>query len=183
MYIFGIDWGDLFMALINLREIVGKIAYPVGSVISTVENKYPGDYWGGEWISLATDTFLHGSSSAFPVDEGSNIIDGGSVNQLNISHTHPAHSHDHKPNPVSGYEDHVGVCTYLINNTTVGRRGWLTQSVDTSRYAFTLPDSAYLAANKTTASQTGNLESSGSSGSRANLPPYKYVYIWIRIGW
>lgn len=171
------------MALINLRYLIGKIAYPVGSVISTVANTSPANYWGGEWISLTTNTFLHGSSSAFPVTAGSNTINGGSANRLNISHTHPARSHDHAATVVSGSEGCTGVCTYLIANTTVGRRGWLTQSVSDSRYTFTVPDSSYLAANQKTDSKSVTLASSGSSGTNANLPPYKYVYIWIRIGW
>lgn len=171
------------MALINLRHFVGKIAYPIGSIFITVDNRHPSELWGGEWTPLPTKTFLHGSSTAFPVNTGANVADGGSADQKNIAHTHPARSHDHAATAVSGYEACTGVCTYLINNTTVGRRGWLTQSVSASRYTFTISSSSYLAANQKTDAKSPGLASSGSTGTNANLPPYKYVYMYLRTGW
>ncbi|MDO4745429.1 MAG: hypothetical protein Q4B18_02615 [Bacillota bacterium] len=164
------------MALINLRHFIGKVAHPIGSIIMTVEAVNPESYWGGTWVQLS-GVFLHGGSSTYPVTEANS--NGGSANAINVAHTHPNISHTHYTNRGAGY----GCCLYKVGGSTLGKRGWLTQSQSGYRYAWSATSSSYLAYDNYTSSVSISQAASGVSGTGANMPPYKAVYMWKRTGW
>jgi len=134
--------------------------YPVGSIYTNATSSTnPGTLLGfGTWSAFGAGRFLVGlnaSDSSFDTAEET----GGSKDAIVVSHTHTltdsGHSHT-QTLPTSGGAN-------LQSSISAGYAG---------------SQNSYLS---TASSTTGiTVNSTGSSGTNANLPPYIVVYMWKR---
>jgi hypothetical protein len=129
--------------------------YPVGTIYTTVVSTNPASIFGfGTWVAFATGRTLIG------VDTGETAFDsveetGGSKDAIVVAHTHsitdPGHTHTRALQLFSGSGQSASGAPNFINTTNTG------------------------------SSTTGiSINSTGSSGTNANLPPYITVYFWKR---
>jgi hypothetical protein len=137
-------------------------AYPVGSIYmnaSVATN--PGTLFGfGTWVAFGAGRVPVGFNASDPLFDAAEKI-GGSKDAIVVSHTHtvtdPGHTHAYAGrNP----------------NTNIAYAG-----IGGDPYFAVTPE------NFTTASNTTGISvnSTGSSGTNANLQPYITVYMWKRV--
>jgi hypothetical protein len=164
-----------------------QAAYPVGSVYMNASNETnPGTLLGfGTWTSFGAGRMPVGFNAADPLFDTAEET-GGSKDAIVVSHTHTAtsavtdagHRHftsiDGLAGTGAGFQSQIGRTTY--SSVTGGFE---------SAYMRGLPDSTQANAGRTSTSATGitvatTNNSTGSSGTNANLPPYITVYMWKR---
>ena len=127
--------------------------YPVGSIYSSTVSTNPNTLFGfGTWVAFAAGRVMVGNGGGFSAG-----ATGGSADAIVVSHTHsvtdPGHFHN----------------TTITQYTGSG-------SIDNSNYGV-----ASSTAINTASKVTGiSIDSAGSSGTNANLPPYIVVYMWNR---
>lgn len=157
--------------------------YPVGSIyINASVSTNPGTLLGfGTWTAFGAGRVmvgLDGSNSAFDTAEET----GGSANAIVVSHTHTgttgsgsAHSH----NVVADTSNATGGSPWG-GGTYVAQYG----SAGDSAYRLRGTDSATptvgQSSSESSHTHTFTTDSSGSSGTNANLQPYIVVYMWKR---
>jgi hypothetical protein len=133
------------------------LAYPVGSIyINASVSTNPATLFGfGTWTAFGAGRVmvgLNGSDSSFDTLEET----GGSKDAIVVSHTHsvsdPGHNHT------------IGFQNNTIDQNS-GSAGLARQGTS----------------NTSTASTGISIQSTGSSGTNANLQPYIVVYMWKRI--
>lgn len=136
--------------------VFGNLLYPVGSIYSNISvSTNPATLLGfGTWVAI-TGRVIVG------LDSGDTAFDtvgetGGSKDAIVVSHTHsvtdPTHSH-----------------TFSVNSAT-GAGGVPLQGTTSTSGTVT-----------TSSSSTGiSIDSTGSSGTNANLQPYVVAYVWKR---
>ena len=146
--------------------------YPVGAIYMSSSSTNPSNLFGGTWQSIQ-GKFLLSASGDYPAGSS-----GGSANAVVVSHTHTQASHTHNANG-------NGFCSYILGDSGISRTR---VKVDSSgRFAHlgisgkTTADSSGLRFNSVTNSVTPKINSTGSSGEGANMPPYLSVYVWERI--
>lgn len=133
--------------------------YPVGTIYTNVSNSTnPGTLFGfGTWVALEGVT-IYGRSSTDSTF-GTAGSTGGSKDAIVVSHTHTAsqtaHSHT--------------IPTYIGGSS--GNAGRVS-AYDTA--------SSYSTATTATAQPAITVDSTGSSATNANLPPYLVAYMWKR---
>lgn len=134
-----------------------QAAYPVGSVyMNASDSTNPATLLGfGTWTSVGTGRMLVGYSSGDPLF-GTVGNTGGSRDAITVSHTHTITDpgHLHQVPYAGGYGSGMPAGT-----APPGPAGY----------------------HQTVSNTTGiSVNSAGSSGTNANLPPYLVVYMWQR---
>lgn len=138
--------------------------YPVGSIyINSSVSTNPGTLLGfGTWTAFGAGRVLVGFNSSDPLFDTAEET-GGSKDAIVVSHTHTQASHSHSvistQNNSQVYAPQGGVSG---GNTNTPAAGSGTNN------------------NLVTDSQTPTINSTGSSGTNANLQPYITVYMWKR---
>jgi hypothetical protein len=140
-----------------------SLAYPVGSIyINASVSTNPATLFGfGTWTAFGAGRVLVGlnaSDSSFDTVEET----GGSKDAIVVSHTHsvsdPEHSHGNSDSVSAQRGSDNGGAATLTSGTT------RTDSMNTE-----------------SASTGISIQSTGSSGTNANLQPYITVYMWKRV--
>ena len=142
-------------------------AYPVGSVyINATSATNPATLLGfGTWVAFGAGRVMVG------LDAGNALFDtaeetGGSADAIVVSHTHTITDPGHSHNPPSGFN--------YVTNPFSGDG-----TIDSSRV--TGPDEKNLGFVASAINTTGiSINSTGSSGTNANLQPYIVVRMWKR---
>lgn len=132
-----------------------KAAYPIGSVyMNASDSTNPGTLLGfGTWAALGEGKVLIGYKSGDALF-GTVGNTGGSADAIVVSHTHTITDSGHTHSSV-------------VSNSTAGAGSGALGSVVTS--------------GNTNSATTGiTINSTGNSGTNANLPPYLVVYMWKR---
>ena len=148
----------LFTLLDKLTETVMNGVYPVDSVLITTNSANPGTYLPGTWVAFATGKTLIGVNPE-DTDFNSSGMTGGSKDATVVAHTHTMQA--------AGAHSHVGY-----------RASFKESGSGTQHYSAS--GSSTWNATASAGSHTHTINSSGSSGSKANLPPYITVYMWRR---
>jgi len=153
--------------------------HPVGSIyINAYNSANPGTLLGfGTWVAFGagrTLVSLDASNAAFDTAEET----GGSANAIVVSHTHTfsgsgtaasagSHQHRHQAGPHTvnwqGYSEAYG----NFGGGTPDDGGFIYKTEADGAHTHSV-------------SVSGTSDSSGSSGTNANLPPYIVVYMWKR---
>ena len=152
---------------IATTAFAAQAAYPVGSIYMNASNgTNPGTLLGfGTWVSLGEGRVLMGYKSGDALF-GTAGNTGGSADAIVVSHTHTVTDPGHSHAPGSNHN-------WVTN--PVGADG----SIDASQTAS--PNDRNLDTGNTASATTGiSINSTGSSGTNANLAPYLVVYMWKR---
>lgn len=146
---------------------IGKLLYPVGSIYNNISvSTNPATLLGfGTWVAITGRVIIG-------LDSGNTALDtvgetGGSADAIVVSHTHSITdpTHTHTVLSADGYKlgtlPSTEATARQISNGDLGTKG-----------------NFYSA----TASSTGitGTNSTGSSATNANLPPYVVAYVWKR---
>jgi len=128
--------------------------YPVGTIYSSVVGTNPATLFGfGTWVAFGAGRVVVGFDAGDSLFNASEKI-GGSKDAIVVAHTHsitdPGHSHQYVERSATGVGQAVGDGSGQIN--------------------------------KQTSSKTTDIiiNSTGSSGTNANIQPYITVYMWKR---
>lgn len=184
----------------SLKTLILDAAYPVGSIYTYYATGLTGNVacpiatsLGGTWKAITEGQFLR-SAGANPTLAGG---EGGSANAVLIGHTHEYNgdftmtktgSHTHTitiRGMKTGSGDYTGV-NPNAGDSHLGDLSTSTNSPDSSNKAIVCGSTGdhthTISAPKITkfgCDADGN-DSSGQTGTGANLPPYVYVYMWRR---
>lgn len=157
--------------VVNLTAV-----YPVGSIYMNASNgANPSSLLGfGTWVSLGASRMLIGFDASNPLFSTVGNT-GGSANAVVVSHTHTA--------SLTGTAAFGGAHTHTYKTYGLGNNG-LTGNANTNSdwgYAQTgNPPNTAEGSHSHSVSTSGTTDSSGASGTNANLPPYLTVYMWQR---
>lgn len=179
-----------------------SILYPVGSIYMSTNSTNPKDLFGiGEWEQIK-DTFLMSAGTTYEAG-----TTGGTASHTHsIGHTHGvpgvAHthstgnhtltvsempSHRHPFRVVQDLDTSSGGILPKANNSTGSNRGWSAyMGVNQSDIAVGLEGGSQPHNHGNTGSTapnatTTNSQSTSTSGSTSNLPPYLAVFTWKRV--
>jgi hypothetical protein len=147
--------------------------YPVGSIYSSTVSTNPNSLFGfGTWTAFAAGRVMVGNGGGFSA--GST---GGSADATLVSHTHTATT------DTAGSHTHRVISGAAGSNNggfgESGRNGILGYSrADT--YYTTGDSGVQLLESNGSHTHSFTTDSSGSSGTNANLQPYIVVYMWNR---
>ena len=147
---------------IIMKNDLLNMIYPVGSIYMSVNNVNPGTFLGGTWSALQ-DRFLIGAGSSYGVN-----ATGGSKDAVI-----PAHSHTGSV-ASSGAHYHTTLSMKGSGSTS----GNVAESYGT--YGTTRNIRIPFSGNDGAHTHTVTVDSTGSSATNANLPPYLAVYMWKR---
>ena len=185
---------------IDANTLAGIVAtvkltmYPVGSIYMSVESTDPGTFIGGTWQRIQ-DTFLLAAGSTYTA--------GGSGG--NASHTH-GYAHTHTT-PATTTDSHTlvenelpvidgsmtwhgqehGTHIYNISGHMTGSKingMYQTTGQTSGAYSYGSTGFKFVGGGGHTHGQkatTTNSQSTSTTDSGSNLPPYIAVYIWKRI--
>jgi hypothetical protein len=142
--------------------------YPVGSIyINATNGTNPATLLGfGTWVAFGAGRVPVGFNASDPLFDSAEET-GGSKDATVVSHTHsvsdPGHTHS-DDFWVNGLSGNVYGAQFHVNGP------------------FTWPNGQSTVANNTASATTGiSVNSTGSSGTNANLQPYITVYMWKRV--
>jgi hypothetical protein len=146
---------------------LGSIFYPVGSIYSSTSSTNPGTSMGfGTWTAFGAGRVLIGNGGGFTA--GST---GGSADAVTVSHTHTAstasngghtHTNDQGGSLVGGpYGSYAG--QYSAEEGGGAPNNYFNSMQTAGAHTHTV-----------------TVDSTGSSGTNANLQPYIVVYMWER---
>ena len=138
----------------SVASAVKNALYPVGSIyVNATNNANPGTLLGfGTWSAFGAGRVLIGDGGGFSA--GST---GGSADAIVVSHTHSITD--------SGHQHNIPTVPSGIDGSN---------AIGNSPFASTLTKT-------TNTATTGiSINSTGSSGTNANLQPYIVVYMWQR---
>ena len=147
---------------IIMKNDLLNMIYPVGSIYMSVNNVNPGTFLGGTWTALQ-DRFLIGAGSSYGVN-----ATGGNKDAIIPSHTHTGSVAS------SGAHYHTTLTMKGSGSTSgnVAESYGTYGSTRNIRIPFSGTDGAH--------THTVTVDSTGSSATNANLPPYLAVYMWKR---
>lgn len=158
--------------------------YPVGSYYITESSELNtaakmAIKFGGTWVKVS-NKFLYGTSS----DSGAGT-EGGSNDAKVISHSHTFTgtqgttssdgSHDHF---LTSYNN--AGSKWLSNNSTAHHNNWGVGTDDQSVTASSSYRTGSGGSHTHTFTPSGTISTEGSSGTNANMPAYRTVYIYRR---
>lgn len=158
------------------------LIYPVGSYFITESSSYDTaakvqEHFGGTWTQV-TGRFLYGSSSA-----GST---GGSNNAIVVSHSH-TFTGTQTSTSTDGSHTHLltsynnAGSRWLGNSSTAHHSNW---GVGTDDQSVSAASAYYTQSTGSTHSHsftaTGTISTDGSSGTNANMPAYRTVFMYRR---
>lgn len=157
----------------DIADAVKSALYPVGSIyVNATSSTNPGTLLGfGTWTAFGAGRVMVGfnaSDSLFDTAEET----GGSKDAITVSHTHTATtdtagSHTHTLTMYTSPGDNPSGGNNFISTDNASQQGPYTP--------------AYLTmASAGSHSHTFTTDSTGSSGTNANLQPYITVYMWKR---
>ena len=136
--------------------------HPVGSIYIAVVSTNPATLFGfGTWVAFGTGRTIVGINGADPLFD---VVEetGGSKDAIVVAHTHTG--------TTSTVGDHVHTANAGLSDFDAGPfgggRAQVVQTLTTN------PAGAH--------NHTFTTNSTGSSGTNANLPPYIVVYMWKR---
>jgi hypothetical protein len=145
--------------------------HPVGSIyINATNSANPSTYFGfGTWVAFGAGRVPVGFNASDPLFDSAEET-GGSKDATVVSHTHsvtdPGHTHSdghYVPSGSSIFTGNVYGTSFQLRN------------------AQTFPNGVSTLANNTASATTGiSVNSTGSSGTNANLQPYITVFMWKR---
>lgn len=151
--------------LVDLGSTMLNAIYPVGAIYLSTANTSPSAIIGGTWTAIQTGRVLLSEDAGVTYTAGDT---GGSADSIVVAHTHTAGSLA---------SDSNGAHTHGIDklgggapNTNVVQSGTAESSGDVT----TLSSGAH------THTISGTTDSTGSSGTGANIQPYLAVYMWER---
>ena len=133
-----------------------NLIYPVGSIYMSTKDVSPQTFLGGTWVRLQ-DRFLLGASSTYAVNSK-----GGSKDAIVVSHTHTMQS-------AGSHTHNIG----RDRDCASGSANWSVHTAGTSGAGATSPTSS-------AGGHTHTIDTTGTSGTNANMPPYLAVYMWER---
>jgi hypothetical protein len=147
----------------DVADAVKNALYPVGSIyVNATNSTNPGTLLGfGTWTAFGAGRVMVGlnaSDSSFDTAEET----GGSKDSIVVSHTHTASTNT------------TGAHTHTWDRTVVGNTATGTDTAGNYSTSATNTSSAG------SHSHTVTVDSTGSSGTNANLQPYIVVYMWKR---
>lgn len=149
----------------GLNEILS--AYPIGAIYMSKSATNPKDLFGGTWGQIK-DRVVIGAGNLYGAG-----TEGGSKDAVVVSHTH----YVNLTAASAGAHTHKIKCDQDAQYTSSGTRSWSVHKAESgagSTVGITDSKGAH------THPVQGNADSSGVSGTNANLPPYKAYYIWER---
>lgn len=168
--------------------------YPVGCVYTSTASANPASTFGfGTWVAFAAGRVMVGVGGAFTAG-----ATGGSADAIVVSHTHTASSgnqsadHNHTFSGTTSTASLTG--TFPTATTSGGYSGVFSQNYTYSGNGSDPQPNANVSMNAshshtvsgTTSGVSANhnhaitVDSTGASGTNANLQPYIVVYIWNR---
>lgn len=174
---FAVDWygkvecGDNQGTLTALLDLI----HPVGSYYWTSDGNFlPEDVFGGRWEKIDAGVTLVSAGTGYTVTSGT-AKDGGSEDSIVPYHRHSVSEQSTGNMSANSSHSHtVGYVNYKRASTTA---------------ATTAVSYAEATSNKTTSSESvqhthkvpsHNTGYEGTSGTGANMPPYKCAYCWHR---
>lgn len=155
--------------------------YPIGSYFITESSDFNTvakvqDHFGGTWTRVE-GRFLYGSTSAGGT--------GGSNNAIVVSHSHTftgtqgttndTGSHDHF---LTSYNN--AGSKWLSNNSTAHHNNWGVGTDDQSVTASSSYRTGSGGSHSHTFTPSGTISTEGSSGTNANMPAYRTVFMYRR---
>ncbi len=136
------------------RNIDNNTSHRVGDIIHSTSATNPSEAFGGTWVAI-TDKFLIGAGASY-----TGGATGGSADAIVVSHTHIQNAHSH----------------LATSRTTTYGQGYQ----DAWRCMSFVGTNSDFAQNVYTSDTTATNQSTGVSGTNANLPPYLAVYMWYK---
>lgn len=141
----------------TISTSVKNALFPVGAIYTATVSTNPGTLLGfGTWTAFGAGRVLIGNGGGFTAGNT-----GGSADAVVVSHTHTATSTD------SGHTHNLPTDLGYVGGTGVA---------GTANGAFYQDEIT----RSSTANITTTIDSSGVSGTNANLQPYIVVYMWQR---
>lgn len=154
----------------GLKQMIVNLVYPIGSYFITENSNFNtvtkvANHFGGTWVRVE-GRFLYGSSSAG--------VTGGSNDAIVVSH-----SHTFTGNNQTGYfSDAVGSWAHdSVGNFTVN--GVFSAGSKTGEIGSSGSSIKKFGVNFSM-TPTGTISTQGSSGTNANMPAYRTVYMYRR---
>jgi len=146
--------------------------YPVGSIYSSTVSTNPGTLFGfGTWVAYAAGRVLLGTDGSTYTAGAT----GGSADAITVAHTHTA--------SLTGTAATGGTHTHTYKTYGLGNTGVIGNAYTNYDWGFVQtgnPTGTAEGAHSHTVSTSGTTDSTGSSGTNANLQPYVVVYMWTR---
>lgn len=149
-----------------------QAAYPIGSIYMNATNSQnPATLLGfGTWTAFGAGRMPVGFNSSDPLFDTAEET-GGSKDAIAVSHTHTATSTVTDPGHVHNLKGGYGSVTDFVGGSGQDYGVGIGDDLGTD----------YQVASKTTGITVATtVDSGGSSGTNANLPPYIVVYMWKR---
>jgi hypothetical protein len=160
--------------------------YPIGSIYSSTVSTNPGTLFGfGTWVAYAAGRVMVGDGGGFTAG-----ATGGSADAITVAHTHTASStftgtalgaHSHTATD-SGHTHSIGYTGNLFYSGGGGGSNtfWGAGSNQGTNSGTANISVSSVSAGTPAGSVSTTVNSTGSSGTNANLQPYVVVYIWNR---
>lgn len=150
-------------------SLVGGVLFPVGAIYSSTSSTNPGTSLGfGTWTAFGAGRVLIGAGGGYSAG-----ATGGSADAITVSHTH---TYSSTTGAMSANSSHSHTFTIKDRNADFGPpyaplhasgSVWSTGTTNATDISHTH-------------SVSGTTDSTGSSGTNANLQPYIVVYMWQR---
>jgi hypothetical protein len=145
--------------------------FPVGAIYTATVSTNPSTLLGfGTWTAFGAGRVLIGNGGGFSAGDT-----GGSADSIVISHTHTYSS------TTSSSGTHQHSLQFAASSADDGPTSSGGTRTDSGGVVTTMNGNHLaLSAGAHTHSISGTTDSTGSSGTNANLPPYVVVYMWQR---
>jgi hypothetical protein len=155
----------------DVADVIKSALFPVGAIYTATVSTNPATLLGfGSWSAFGAGRVLIGNGGGFSAG-----ATGGSADSIVISHTHTYSS----TTGSSGTHQHN--LQFAASSADDGPSSSGGTRTDSGGAVLTMNGNHLaLSAGAHTHSISGTTNSTGSSGTNANLPPYVVVYMWQR---